>query len=87
MVDFLSQPDLSDSASYEKACEYMDVDSFADYCAFEIYIINEDWPGKNWGLWRTEMLTAAILMKMENGASAHMTWKWEYTIMAMHPEI
>jgi hypothetical protein len=53
MVDFFKSADLSDSASYEKACEYMDVDSFADYCAFEIYIINEDWPGKNWGLWRT----------------------------------
>mgnify|MGYP000888374332 CR=1 FL=1 len=53
MVKWFETADLSVQAQYEQACQYIDVDSFIDYAAFEMFIRNEDWPGKNWACWRT----------------------------------
>jgi len=53
MMTWFASADLSQKAQYAAACEFVDIDSFVDYAAFELYIANEDWPGKNWGLWRT----------------------------------
>lgn len=50
---FAQVHDLSNQANYEKICEMIDVQSFIDYMAVEMYIINEDWPGNNYSLWRT----------------------------------
>lgn len=45
--------DFTDENVYEKFCQIMDIDSFADYYATEIYIANQDWgPKKNYELWR-----------------------------------
>lgn len=45
--------DFTDNAVYEQFCQIMDIDSFADYYATEIYIANKDWsPKKNYELWR-----------------------------------
>ncbi|MBR1724221.1 MAG: CotH kinase family protein, partial [Ruminococcus sp.] len=50
---FAENNDLSVQANYDKICEMIDVQSFIDYMSVEMYIINEDWPGNNYSLWRT----------------------------------
>ena len=37
----------SQEASYERICEIVDVDEFANYMAIEFYLANEDWPRNN----------------------------------------
>lgn len=51
--------DFTDESVYEEFCQIMDIDSFADYYATEIYIANQDWgPGKNYELWRARDVDA-----------------------------
>ena len=54
MYDFIAWEDLEDPAVYAKACEMIDVGSFADYFALQFYIYNEDGPfaNNNWQMWR-----------------------------------
>lgn len=52
-----AEKDFTDDAVYEAFCKIMDIDSFADYYATEIYIANKDWnPEKNYMLWRARTL-------------------------------
>jgi hypothetical protein len=44
--------DMSIPANYAAFCEVMDIQSFIDYFAAEIYVYNEDWPHNNFQLWR-----------------------------------
>jgi uncharacterized repeat protein (TIGR02543 family) len=44
--------DLSTSENYDEFCEVMDIQSYIDYYAAEIYVYNEDWPQNNFQLWR-----------------------------------
>lgn len=53
MRSFAKNNDLSVQENYDKMCEMIDVQSFIDYMSVEMYIINEDWPGNNYSLWRT----------------------------------
>ena len=55
MISFITGNDMSDAENYKKACELMDMQSFADYCAFNLYIYNEDsmFKDNNWRMWRT----------------------------------
>ena len=53
MMDYMSNTDLSVNSNYQYACELVDIQSYIDYYAVEIYIANHDWPGYNEGLWRT----------------------------------
>ena len=48
-----SSTDFTTREHYDKICQMLDLDSFADYVAVETYISNEDWPGKNWEVWRS----------------------------------
>lgn len=54
MLDYIAYNDMSDPAKYAKACEMLDMGSFADYCALHFYIGNEDGPfqNNNWQMWR-----------------------------------
>lgn len=54
MYDFITGNDMSDVANYAKACDMLDIRSFSDYMAFNIYIGNEDSiiQGNNWRMWR-----------------------------------
>ncbi len=51
-VSFVINNDMSKPANYQKACEYIDIESLAEYLAMEIYIGNEDWLYNNWAAWR-----------------------------------
>ena len=54
MYDFITGSDMSDADNYAKACEMLDMQSFSDYAAFNIYIANEDGflQSNNWRMWR-----------------------------------
>ncbi len=54
MYRLITQFDMSIDAHYEAACAYLDMDSFADYCAFELYVGNQDsfFENNNWRMWR-----------------------------------
>ena len=54
MRDFISNADMTDEENYQKACELIDMQSFIDYYAAEIYMArNGDWPHGNYALWRS----------------------------------
>ena len=54
MFDFIAYADMTRQVNYDKACTLLDMGSFADYCAVQIYIANEDGPfqNNNWQMWR-----------------------------------
>ena len=53
MVSFIADNDMRDPKLFERACEMIDLQSFIDYFAVEIYIANTDWPNNNFQLWRS----------------------------------
>lgn len=53
MVQYICSHDMRDDDAYHKVCEMLDIDSFVDYYAIQIYIGNHDWPENNVALWRT----------------------------------
>jgi len=53
MVSFLEQNTMSVPANYNQMLEWIDVNSFIDYFASEIYFRNHDWPGNNIKYWKT----------------------------------
>lgn len=54
MMDYMTYQDLSMDENYQYACELIDMQSYIDYYATEIYIgrYGGDWPEDNEGLWR-----------------------------------
>ena len=54
MLNYIASNDMADPAKYEKAAAMLDMGSFADYCALQYYIGNEDGPfqNNNWQMWR-----------------------------------
>ncbi len=54
MFEFITENDMSDADNYNKASEMFDMTAFAEYCAFNIYIYNEDsiFKDNNWQMWR-----------------------------------
>ncbi len=53
IFDWVAQTDMSATKAYERLCEQIDMDSYIDYCAVELYIANTDWPNNNVAAWRT----------------------------------
>lgn len=49
-VDTLADPEV-----YEQIKQLMDIDTYLDYTAVQIYIQNHDWPGNNVQLWRLNL--------------------------------
>lgn len=52
MAAYICSHDMQDSSAYQMACQLIDIDSFVDYYALEIYVGNDDWPHNNLCLWR-----------------------------------
>lgn len=56
MMAYMAQTDLRDTGNYQKACDMIDMQSYIDYCAVQIYISHHvDWPVTNEALWRTRV--------------------------------
>lgn len=60
MKEFISYEDMTLDANYQKAQELIDLDSFIDYFASQIYIGRHfDWPGANIAAWRSRNIRRA----------------------------
>lgn len=68
-----SSKDFSKKADYEEVSQMVDLDSFADYIAVETYISNEDWPWKNWEVWRSRTVDTKAGGKYNDG-------KWRFML-------
>lgn len=57
LVNFFAQNDFTDPRAYAKAKQKIDVKSFADYMAVNLYIANEDgiFEWNNWQMWRARI--------------------------------
>lgn len=71
MVQYISSHDTRDNEVYQKICEMIDIDSFVDYYAMQIYIGNYDWPENNVALWRT---------REENELNVWADGRWRYML-------
>lgn len=58
LITYISNNDMSLADNYEQACEIIDIDSFIDYYALEIYIANQDWLPNNCAYWRSRECNA-----------------------------
>lgn len=53
LLNFIKSNDMSDADNYEYVCSQIDMDSFIDYAATEIYISNSNWrENNNSAAWR-----------------------------------
>ncbi len=59
MLSFISDNDMREGSNYEKACELIDIGSFIDYYATEVYLGNTDWPYANVAMWRARETDSA----------------------------
>lgn len=61
MYDAIALTDMTDPDAYAHACELLDMGSFADYCAVQLYILNSDgiFQHNNWEMWRTRTVSDA----------------------------
>jgi len=71
MYLFITKNDMSDPEFYNAACELVDMGSFIDYFAFELYIHNEDsiFENNNWRMWR---------VRNSDGATEWSDGKWRF---------
>ena len=76
-VDFVEKNDMSVEANYQKACEYFDIESFAEYIAMEVYIGNEDWLWNNWACWRARETSSKLY---HDGKWRFMVYDTEYSM-------
>lgn len=59
MEFFKTHSDLKKEEDYQAFTKLVDVNSFRDYFAAQVWINNKwDWPGKNWSLWKTSQIDA-----------------------------
>ena len=69
MKDFIESADMSDETNFQYACELLDMQSFIDYFAVEVYIGRRgDWPSDNFALWRSRNVSDKAY---EDGK-----WRW-----------
>ena len=83
MMEYISTTDLSIPEHYARACELIDIQSFIDYYATEIYLShNRDWPYYNEGLWRVR--------QTGNGRYEDGKWRWflyDVNCALVHPSL
>jgi hypothetical protein len=53
MYNFLERNSMAATANYEKIASQVDIESFIDYFASQIFYANHDWPGNNIRYWKT----------------------------------
>lgn len=71
LLDFVKTSDMSKERDYALFSEMIDVDSLIDYYCLECYIYNEDWPIRNYALWRT---------KNKSGESPYSDGRWRFLV-------
>lgn len=69
MKNFVEYADMTVEQNYQMACTMLDMDSFIDYFAAEIYMSRQvDWPSANYALWRSREVSEK---PYEDGK-----WRW-----------
>lgn len=72
MLNYLQDTDFTDEGNYESLGYVIDLQSYIDYYAAEIYIGSTDWPGTNEAFWR-------VRQPAENGEGEPCEdgrWRW-----------
>ena len=78
MESFISENDMSVAENYDKACEMIDINSFVDYYAAQIFIgRGGDWPGGNEAAWRSRNI---------NSNSQYQDGKWRWMLFDLNSE-
>ena len=71
MISFLENVDMTDDSNYQMACAMLDMQSFIDYFAAEVYMARRvDWPSSNYALWRSR----------ETSEKAYEDGKWRWML-------
>ncbi|MFZ5553385.1 MAG: CotH kinase family protein [Bacteroidota bacterium] len=70
MINFFRTSPVKDSASWNKACDFLDMNNFIDYLCAELFFANSDWPANNVKFFRWE----------ENGEKNN---KWRFVLWDM----
>lgn len=71
MITFIAEHDMTDTENYNRVCDFIDIDSYIDYYAAQIYIARyNDWPLRNYALWRTR----------DNDGSRYGDNKWRWML-------
>ena len=52
LAKFCADNDMSSDSNYSQVCEKLDIQSYIDYFASQIYWNNADWPQNNFAVWR-----------------------------------
>ena len=53
LLNEISRADMNSDAAYQQICQKLDIQSFIDYFAAQIYWANHDWPNNNTAAWRS----------------------------------
>ena len=73
LYNFITGNDMANAANFEQASSMLDMGSFADYCAFNLYIYNKDsiFDNNNWRMWR---------VRNADGATPWSDGKWRMVV-------
>ncbi|WP_024861249.1 CotH kinase family protein [Ruminococcus flavefaciens] len=52
LLSQIASADMTSDAAYQQIADKLDIQSFIDYFAAQIYWANKDWPSNNTGVWR-----------------------------------
>ena len=79
LISFAKNNDLSVAKNYDELSHMMDIQSFIDFCATEIYLGNEDWINynNNYRLWRSRTTSS---QPYEDGKWRWMIYDTEYSL-------
>ena len=54
LLSQIASADMTSDAAYQQIAQKLDIQSFIDYFAAQIYWANHDWPNNNTGVWRAD---------------------------------
>lgn len=79
MYDYITGNDMSVTYYYNEAAKLLDMGSFIDYCAFQLYIYNQDsmFQNNNWEMWRVR--TADMATAYSDGKWRMMVYDTDYS--------
>lgn len=70
LLTYVKINDMSSEEAYDGICEMIDMQSFMDYFAVNIYIHNKDWPDNNMLMWRSN----------QKGQRTYEDTKWRWIV-------
>ena len=54
LMDFVASNDMKDPDHYQRVKDQIDVENYIDYYVIELYFDNQDWPGNNMKMWKSQ---------------------------------